>query len=103
MRKFIAPALLCIAVVACKGTGKEGEVVVDKPVVGIQKDTLQMPVVQGRMDTATVAVPKVEMKKDSAKILIRKSRSRSRNQASAHRRLIGLSFRRSRSRRARAC
>ena len=70
MRKATLMVALGLAVMAgaCKKTA-DGGVEVEKPVVGVQKDTVHPPTVQVGTDTHTVAVPKVEVRKDSAKVV----------------------------------
>jgi len=58
MKKFfIAGAMLAASVTACKKTDNQGGVEVDRPVVGVQKDTIHTPTVE--METTTVRVPTV--------------------------------------------
>jgi hypothetical protein len=54
-----------VSISACKKTG-DGEYQVEKPVVGTQTDTIHTPTVDVGTDTAKVAVPKGEVKKDTA-------------------------------------
>ena len=70
MKKLaVAVALVATASLAsCKKTG-EGEYEVQKPVVGVQTDTVHTPSVEVGTDTHTVTTPKVEVKKDSTKIV----------------------------------
>lgn len=70
MKKLaVAVALVAAAsLTACKKTG-EGEYEVQKPVVGVQTDTVHTPSVEVGTDTHTVTTPKVEVKKDSTKIV----------------------------------
>lgn len=58
MRKLTIPTVLTVAALAgaCKGTGKEGQIEVDKPVVGVQKDTVAVPTVGTRTDTINTPV-----------------------------------------------
>ena len=53
---------------ACKKTG-EGEYEVQKPVVGVQTDTIHTPTVSVGTDTHTVVTPKVQVKTDTTKIV----------------------------------
>ena len=69
MRKLLAVAILAVSITACKKT-ENGDLEVQKPVVGTVTDTLNVPSVNVTTDSATVAVPKVEVKKDSAHIKI---------------------------------
>ena len=71
MRKLLALAILAGSITACSKT-KEGDLEVEKPVVGTVTDTLNIPSVDVTTDSATVAVPKVEVKKDSATIKVPK-------------------------------
>ena len=67
-RAAVAVALAAVAsLAACKKTG-EGEYEVQKPVVGVQTDTIHTPSVEVGTDTHKVVTPKVEVKKDSATI-----------------------------------
>jgi hypothetical protein len=68
-KMLFAAAVLTLTVTACKKTG-DGEYVVQKPVIGTVSDTVHMPVVKTGVDTTTVAVPKLELKHDSAKIKV---------------------------------
>ncbi|MDQ2891309.1 MAG: hypothetical protein M3R65_12265 [Gemmatimonadota bacterium] len=68
-RMFFAAAALTLAATACKKTG-EGAYEVQKPVVGTQTDTIHTPVVETGVDTTKVAVPKLEVKRDSATIKV---------------------------------
>jgi hypothetical protein len=68
-RAAVAVALAAVAsLAACKKTG-EGEYEVQKPVVGVQTDTVHTPTVDVGTDTTKVVTPKVEVKKDTAKIV----------------------------------
>lgn len=58
-----------VSVSACKKTGA-GEYEVEKPVVGVQTDTITTPTMSVGTDSTTVTVPKVEVKKDSATIKV---------------------------------
>ena len=70
MKKFaVAVALVATAsLAACKKTG-EGTYEVQKPVVGVQTDTIHTPTVSVGTDTHTVVTPKVEVKTDTTKIV----------------------------------
>jgi len=70
MTKLVIAAVALIPVLgACKKTG-DGQYEVDKPVVGVQKDTVNVPQVEAHMDEKQVEVPKVEVKKDTATIKV---------------------------------
>lgn len=71
MRKILALAILAASITACSKT-KEGDLEVEKPVVGTVTDTLNVPSVDVTTDTAKVTVPKVEVKKDTANIKVPK-------------------------------
>lgn len=71
MRKVLALAILAASITACSKT-KEGDLEVEKPVVGTVTDTLNVPSVDVTTDTAKVTVPKVEVKKDTANIKVPK-------------------------------
>ena len=74
MRGITIALVFGAALTACSKTS-EGDLEVQKPVVGTQTDTVNLPKlpdVDVKTDTATVAVPKVEVKKDSAKIVVPK-------------------------------
>lgn len=62
MRKLLAMAILAVSITACSKT-KEGDLEVEKPVVGTVTDTLNVPSVEVTTDSITVKVPKVEIKK----------------------------------------
>ncbi len=62
MRKLLAMAILAVSITACSKT-KEGDLEVEKPVVGTVTDTLNVPSVEVTTDSVTVKVPKVEVKK----------------------------------------
>lgn len=62
MRKVLALAILAATITACSKT-KEGDLEVEKPVVGTVTDTLNVPSVEVTTDTLSVKVPNVEVKK----------------------------------------
>lgn len=62
MRKLLAMAILAVSITACSKT-KEGDLEVEKPVVGTVTDTLNVPSVDVTTDSMMVKVPKVEVKK----------------------------------------
>jgi hypothetical protein len=67
VRKLVAVAavMAVVSLAACKKTG-EGEYEVERPVVGTQTDTINMPTVDVGTQTSSVVVPKVV--RDTAKI-----------------------------------
>ena len=67
MRKSIVVSALTAAALAgaCKGTGKEGQIEVNKPVVGVQKDTVAVPTVDVGTKTDTINTPVVGTTKDT--------------------------------------
>ena len=71
VRKLLALAILAASITACSKTS-EGDLEVEKPVVGTVTDTLNVPSVDVTTDSMTVAVPKVEVKQDSATIKVPK-------------------------------
>lgn len=71
MRKILALAILAASITACSKT-KEGDLEVEKPVVGTVTDTLNVPSVDVTTDTAKVTVPNVDIKKDTATIKVPK-------------------------------
>lgn len=71
MRKVLALAILAASITACSKT-KEGDLEVEKPVVGTVTDTLNVPSVDVTTDTAKVTVPDIDVKKDTANIKIPK-------------------------------
>ena len=73
MRKILVLAILAATVTACSKT-KEGDLEVEKPVVGTVTDTLNVPSVDVTTDTAKVTVPNVDVDvhKDTANIKIPK-------------------------------
>ncbi len=62
MRKLFAMAILAATITACSKT-KDGDLEVEKPVVGTVTDTLNVPSVDVTTDSMMVKVPKVEVKK----------------------------------------
>ena len=75
-RAAVAVALAAVAsLAACKKTG-EGEYEVQKPVVGVQSDTIHTPSVEVGTDTHNVVTPKVDVKKDTTKIVTPKVKVR---------------------------
>ncbi|MEO8578010.1 MAG: hypothetical protein ABI556_14975 [Gemmatimonadales bacterium] len=62
MRKLLAMAILAASITACSKT-KEGDLEVEKPVIGTVTDTLNVPSVDITTDSMMVKVPKVEVKK----------------------------------------
>ena len=60
--KLLAMAILAVSITACSKT-KEGDLEVEKPVIGTVTDTLNVPSVEVTTDSVTVKVPKVEVKK----------------------------------------
>lgn len=71
MRKVLALAILAASITACSKT-KEGDLEVEKPVVGTVTDTLNVPSVDVTTDTAKVTVPDIDVNKDTANIKIPK-------------------------------
>jgi hypothetical protein len=71
VRKVLILAILAASITACKKT-KEGDLEVEKPVVGTVTDTLNVPSVDVTTDTAKVVVPDVDIKKDTANIKVPK-------------------------------
>ena len=69
MRKVLALAILAASITACSKT-KEGDLEVEKPVVGTVTDTLNVPSVDVTTDTAKVTVPDIDVKKDTANIKV---------------------------------
>ena len=65
MRKVLALAILAASITACSKT-KEGDLEVEKPVVGTVTDTLNVPSVDVTTDTAKVTVPDIDINKDTA-------------------------------------
>ena len=64
---LVVAAVLAVSVTACKKTDN-GDLQVEKPVVGTVTDTVNVPKVEVGTETTNVAVPKVEMKKDTVGI-----------------------------------
>ncbi len=62
VRKLFAMAILAATITACSKT-KDGDLEVEKPVVGTVTDTLNVPSVDVTTDSMMVKVPKVEVKK----------------------------------------
>ena len=71
VRKVLILAILAASITACSKT-KEGDLEVEKPVVGTVTDTLNVPSVDVTTDTAKVVVPDVDIKKDTANIKVPK-------------------------------
>ena len=71
MRKILALAILAASITACSKT-KDGDLEVEKPVVGTVTDTLNVPSVDVTTDTAKVMVPDIDVKKDTANIKVPK-------------------------------
>ncbi len=70
MKKIaVAVALVAVASLAgCKKTG-DGQYEVQKPVIGVQTDTIHTPTMSVGTDTTKVVTPKVEVKKDTTTIV----------------------------------
>jgi hypothetical protein len=64
-------AILAASITACSKT-KDGDLEVEKPVVGTVTDTMNIPSVDVTTDTAKVTVPNVDIKKDTASIKVPK-------------------------------
>ena len=71
MRKVLALAILAASITACSKT-KDGDLEVEKPVVGTVTDTLNVPSVDVTTDTAKVTVPDIDVNKDTATIKVPK-------------------------------
>ena len=71
MRKVLALAILAASITACSKT-KDGDLEVEKPVVGTVTDTLNVPSVDVTTDTAKVTVPDIDVNKDTANIKVPK-------------------------------
>ena len=71
MRKVLAVAILAVAITACSKT-KEGDLEVEKPVVGTVTDTLNVPSVDVTSDSVKVGVPDVDVNRDTATIKVPK-------------------------------
>jgi hypothetical protein len=71
VRKVLALAILAASITACSKT-KEGDLEVEKPVVGTVTDTLNVPSVDVTTDTAQVTVPDIDVKKDTMNIKVPK-------------------------------
>jgi hypothetical protein len=71
VRKVLALAILAASITACSKT-KEGDLEVEKPVVGTVTDTLNVPSVDVTTDTAKVTVPDIDINKDTANIKVPK-------------------------------
>jgi hypothetical protein len=69
VRKLLALAILAASITACSKT-QEGDLEVEKPVVGTVTDTLNVPSVDVTTDTMQVTVPNVDVKKDTANIKV---------------------------------
>lgn len=62
MRKLLAVAVLAVSITACSKTA-EGDLEVEKPVVGTVTDTVNVPTVEVGTDTMTIKVPDVDIKR----------------------------------------
>jgi hypothetical protein len=71
VRKILVLAILAASVTACSKT-KEGDLEVEKPVIGTVTDTLNVPSVDVTTDTAKVTVPDIDVKKDTVGIKVPK-------------------------------
>jgi hypothetical protein len=73
VRKVLILAILAASITACKKT-QDGDLQVEKPVVGTVTDTLNVPSVDVTTDTAKVTVPNVDVNvhKDTANIKVPK-------------------------------
>ncbi|HEX6574204.1 MAG TPA: hypothetical protein VF042_04470 [Gemmatimonadaceae bacterium] len=71
MRKVLVLAILAASITACKKTA-DGDLEVEKPVVGTVTDTLNVPNVDVTTDSAKVVVPDVDVNKDTATIKVPK-------------------------------
>ncbi len=68
---ILTMAALMLAPAACKRTAN-GDVEYEKPVVGTQTDTMNVPQVEVSKDTATITTPDVDVKKDTTKVTVPK-------------------------------
>ena len=71
MRKLLALAILATSITACSKTN-DGDLEVEKPVVGTVTDTLNIPSVDVTTDTAKVTVPNIDIRKDTTNIKVPK-------------------------------
>ena len=71
VRKLLALAILAASITACSKTS-EGDLEVEKPVVGTVTDTLNIPSVDVTTDSVNVSVPNVDIRKDTATIKVPK-------------------------------
>ncbi|MEO5590042.1 MAG: hypothetical protein ABIS03_10690 [Gemmatimonadaceae bacterium] len=71
MRRVLALAILAGSITACSKT-KDGDLEVEKPVVGTVTDTLNIPSVDVTTDTAMVKVPTVDVGTKDAAIKVPK-------------------------------
>ncbi len=70
MTKLVIAAVAILPLLsACKKTD-DGNLEVDKPVVGMEKDTLNMPQVETKMEEKQVEIPKLEIKKETATVKV---------------------------------
>ena len=67
VRKLLAVAILAVSVTACSKTA-DGDLEVEKPVVGTVTDTLNVPTVEIGTDTTAVVTPDIDIKKDTTRI-----------------------------------
>ncbi len=71
MRRVLALAILAGSITACSKT-KDGDLEVEKPVVGTVTDTLNVPSVDVTTDSTTVKVPDVDVSTKEATIKVPK-------------------------------
>jgi hypothetical protein len=71
VRKVLALAILAASITACSKT-KEGDLEVEKPVVGTVTDTLNVPSVDVTTDSVKVGVPNIYVHKDTATFMVPK-------------------------------
>ncbi|MEJ7759639.1 MAG: hypothetical protein WKF55_08595 [Gemmatimonadaceae bacterium] len=67
MRKLFAVAVLAVSITACSKTA-DGDLEVEKPVVGTVTDTMNIPSVEVGTDTTRVVTPDIDVKKDTTMI-----------------------------------
>ncbi len=62
MRKLMAVAVLAVSITACSKTA-DGDLEVEKPVVGTVTDTMNVPTVEVGTDTTMIKTPDIDIKR----------------------------------------
>jgi len=62
VRKLLAVAVLAVSITACSKTA-DGDLEVEKPVVGTVTDTVNVPTVEVGTDTTMIKTPDIKIKR----------------------------------------